>query len=214
MALVPDVKLYEMRKLRLLNGGHSALAYAGYLAEFEYVDEVASDDAFEKYLRQYFSEVSVTLKEKEAEGELMSLEEYQDTLMERFQNVKIRDDIARICKHGSSKVPEFVLPVIADALEGGTDCKCLSFAVASWICFIRKHAREGTSLDDAAEELLFGLVNEGSGADVGVFLKEKKLFGNVGDDVAFVSAVQEMCNEIEGEGVVVAMERLLQEKQK
>ena len=41
--MVEDVAPFELAKLRLLNGAHSAIAYLGYLAGYRYVHEVIAD---------------------------------------------------------------------------------------------------------------------------------------------------------------------------
>nr|CAI6757840.1 CLL_HP1_G0047250.mRNA.1.CDS.1 [Saccharomyces cerevisiae] len=41
--VVKDVDSYELMKLRLLNGGHSAMGYLGYLAGYTYIHEVVND---------------------------------------------------------------------------------------------------------------------------------------------------------------------------
>ena len=49
--LVPAVEPYELMKLRLLNAGHQALGYLGYLVGYEYVHEAALDPRFKTFVR-------------------------------------------------------------------------------------------------------------------------------------------------------------------
>ena len=51
--LVPEVEPYELMKLRLLNAGHQAVAYLGYLMGYRYVHDAARDPVFASYLRRY-----------------------------------------------------------------------------------------------------------------------------------------------------------------
>ena len=45
VVLTEDVRPYELRKLRMLNGAHSYLAYAGTLAGHDFVHEAIADPA-------------------------------------------------------------------------------------------------------------------------------------------------------------------------
>ena len=54
--LVHDVVPYELMKLRLLNAGHQAMAYAGYLAGYRYAHEVAADPVFAEFLLGYMQQ--------------------------------------------------------------------------------------------------------------------------------------------------------------
>ena len=51
--IVPDVHPYEPKKLRLLNAGHQALAYPGYLCGYRRAHEAARDPLFERFLLGY-----------------------------------------------------------------------------------------------------------------------------------------------------------------
>ena len=50
--LVPDTRPYEAMKLRLLNGGHSALAYLGLLRGHETVAESIADDELRAFVER------------------------------------------------------------------------------------------------------------------------------------------------------------------
>jgi fructuronate reductase/mannitol 2-dehydrogenase len=55
---------------------------------------------------------------------------YQQTLLERFANPKIRDQVARICTDGSDRMPKFLLPSVTEALHQGRPHQLLTLAVA------------------------------------------------------------------------------------
>ena len=114
--LVADVQPYENMKLRLLNGSHSAMGYLGYVAGYRTVHAVTADDLFRTFIeRQMREEVAPLLQPVPG----IDLDEYQRTLIERFRNPKIGDQLARVCLDSSSKVPKFVLPSLRDALVAG-----------------------------------------------------------------------------------------------
>mgnify|MGYP003384874056 FL=1 len=203
-----DIKPYEKIKIRCLNGGHSALGYAGHLAGFKTIDETALDNTFQAYLRMYFQEVSVTLDVVDG----INLPQYQDKLLERFSNHNIKDDVLRICKDGSSKIPGFILPTIEEVLTTGTTpTNCLSFLVASWIAFIDHERVNGRTVDDTESSALLDLVQQVSQNknDVRLFLNERRWFGGLSDNASFVAQVQTAYNQIIADGILAAIKNLL-----
>src|SRR5262249_56100733 len=76
----------------------------------------------------------------------VDLTEYKKTLIERFRNPAIRDQLSRIGIYGSSGIPKFVLPSIEDQLQRGGPIKLLSFIVASWFRYL-------SGLDESGKEM-------------------------------------------------------------
>ena len=76
----------------------------------------------------------------------VDLAEYKKTLIERFANPTIRDQLSRIGTEGSARIPKFVLPSVVEQLERGGPIKLLSFTVASWFRYL-------TGKDDQGKEL-------------------------------------------------------------
>ena len=62
-----------------------------------------------------------------ANGQISDLADYKKTLIERFRNPAIRDQLSRIGIYGSSGIPKFVLPSIEHQLQRGGPIKLLSF---------------------------------------------------------------------------------------
>lgn len=55
--VVDDVTASELMKIRLLNGGHSAISYISYLLGHRDVDKSMADPRIANFLRAYFAEV-------------------------------------------------------------------------------------------------------------------------------------------------------------
>ena len=183
------------------------MGYAGALAGFETIDDAASDDLLQSFLKLYFQEVSVTLDPVKD----YSLLDYQKILISRFTNHKIKDDVMRICKDGSSKIPGFILPTISEVFEKGERMHALCFVVASWICFIEKQKQLGVALDDGENDTLFNLVdNMSHSGNVQDFLGEERLFGELGKNDTFVNHIQNYHSEITAHGITVAITNLLE----
>src|SRR5208282_5950281 len=104
--MVADVVPFELAKLRLLNGTHSALAYLGYLAGFETLSEVMADPAFARFARGLMDEeVTPTL----AGRGLEDLASYKSQLIERFRNPGLRHRTQQIAMDGTQKLPQRLL---------------------------------------------------------------------------------------------------------
>jgi fructuronate reductase len=131
--LVRDVAPYEEMKLRLLNGSHSALAYLGALAGYEFIaDAVASPD-FARFARA-FMDVDVTPTLTVPPG--FDLVPYKEALMGRFADRALRHRTIQIAMDGSQKLPYRLLRTIAARLGAGHEPLHACLAVAAWMRFV------------------------------------------------------------------------------
>ena len=113
---VKDVVPYEKMKIRLLNAGHSLLGFLGILSGCKTVDEAVSVPLIADFLRN-FMDKDITPVLGRVEG--IDLTKYKDSLIQRFGNPYIKDNLSRICQESSFKIPKFVLPSIRENLEKG-----------------------------------------------------------------------------------------------
>ena len=100
-----DVHPYEMMKLRLLNASHSLLGFLGSLLGYTYTSEAMGDELIRRAIAQLMDEVTPTLPALPN----IDLDDYKQTLLERFSNPKVRDQLTRLCLNSSDKLPKFVL---------------------------------------------------------------------------------------------------------
>lgn len=150
--MVRDVIPYEMMKIRLLNGSHSALAYISYLLGYRDVDRAMEDPDIRRFVRRYMMEI------EPAVGEVPGVNptEYWNTLITRFSNPAIRDQVLRLAEDGSRKIPNMILEPVAILLDGGIECPFAAFALAAWIRFLHGVDEAGAEIpltDPSAEEL-------------------------------------------------------------
>mmetsp|Transcript_57230 Transcript_57230/g.90740 ORF Transcript_57230/g.90740 Transcript_57230/m.90740 type:complete len:807 (+) Transcript_57230:35-2455(+) len=96
---VPDVKPYELMKLRLLNSSHSALAYIGYLSGYREVNDAMDDPLVFGFVSRYMAAVAPTIPPVPG----VNLTEYQAILCRRFSNARIADKLTRLAQDGSNK---------------------------------------------------------------------------------------------------------------
>lgn len=141
--MTDDVSAYENMKLSLLNASHSLLSYPAFLAGYRKVDEAMKDDLIRKFTREYMDLDATPYVP--APGKT-NLEEYKTTLIERFGNPSVSDQVARLCMDGLSKFPVYVIPVLAKMLADGKDLKRMAYLLAAY----RKYLRAG--VDDKGQK--------------------------------------------------------------
>jgi mannitol 2-dehydrogenase len=124
---------YELMKIRLLNGSHSALSYISYLLGYRHVDDAMADSEVRRFVERYMREIEPAVGEVPG----VDLREYQEKLVERFSNPAIRDQVLRLCEDGSRKIPNMMLEPMAELLSGGSSVSHGAFAIAAWIRFLQ-----------------------------------------------------------------------------
>lgn len=128
-----DVHAWELYKLRILNAGHSSIAYLSALAGIEFVDEALATPEIGRFLRVLLHDEAVPALE-EIDGHPASA--YASTVVERFSNLGVRDQIARLCVDGTSKFPTFLMPTIERQLDLGGSVRCAAHALAGWAHYL------------------------------------------------------------------------------
>jgi mannitol 2-dehydrogenase len=124
---------WEQYKLRILNATHSCMAYLSSLAGLAYVHEAMARPAVRTFLED--------LQRHEALPTLTEIpghprEEYAASVLERFSNPGIRDQIARVCIDGSAKFPKFLIPTIEAQLEADRPVERAATALAGWARYL------------------------------------------------------------------------------
>ena len=129
---VDDVVPHETRKLLLLNGGHSLLAYAGSALGHETVAAAVADPQCRAWLDEWWDEACrhVPLPADE-------LTAYRAALLERFANPRIRHTLAQIAADGSQKIPIRVLPVLRAERKAGRRATGSARILAAWVDHLR-----------------------------------------------------------------------------
>ncbi len=196
--LVDDVRAYELMKKRLLNGSHTAMGYLGVLAGVATTDEAMADPTFHAFVERLM-DVEMTPLLPPVPG--IDLDAYKRTLLERLANPKIKDDLQRLCRRGSTKVPAYLLASIGQAREAGTPHRLLTLAVAGWLRYLRgvDFAGAGIEIQDARKDQLQPLAARG-GMDPRPLLDDRSLFGALSDDAGFAADLGEALRALDHEG--------------
>jgi fructuronate reductase/mannitol 2-dehydrogenase len=204
---VTDVEPYETLKLRLLNGSHVSMGYLGALAGYGQVQDVIADPLFHDFIARLMDEEIAPLLPP-VPG--VDVENYERTLLERFANPKIGDQVARICLNGSAKMPKFLLPSVREALDQGRPHQFLTLALAGWLRYLRGVDERGAPIDieDPLRESLQALAVEGL-ANPRPLLDIHPIFGTLGDNADFVDELSAVLIVLDELGVRGALERYL-----
>jgi fructuronate reductase len=129
---VDDVHPYETRKLLLLNGGHSLLAYAGSARGHDTIAAAVADPVCRRWLEQWWDDAAphVPLPADDVAA-------YRAALIERFANPRIRHLLAQIAPDGSTKLPIRLLPVLHAERTAGRMPAGGVRMLAAWIGHLR-----------------------------------------------------------------------------
>lgn len=130
--VVAEVRPFEQRKLWLLNGSHSLMAYAGSILGHETVAEAIADPTVRDWVEEWWDVAVSHLTLPAAD-----VEAYRAALLERFRNPSIRHQLAQIAADGSQKVAIRAVPVIRAELEQGRVTPGATRLVAAWVAHLR-----------------------------------------------------------------------------
>jgi mannitol 2-dehydrogenase len=204
--LVSDVHPYETMKLRLLNGSHQAMAYLGYLSGYRFADETMNDANLRGFIARLMDE-EVTPLLPPVPG--IDLAAYKQTLLERFGNPKIKDTLARLATDGSDRMPKFVLPSLAEALEQSRPHQRLTLVVAAFIRYLRGVDEQGQAiaLNDARADELQRLAQASPG-DPRPILGVRRVFGDLIEHATWVAEVTAALSTLDQHGARAAIAEL------
>ncbi|MDO5678182.1 MAG: mannitol dehydrogenase family protein [Propionibacteriaceae bacterium] len=127
--LVDDVEPYEQRKLWMLNGSHSLMAYAGPILGCETVAEGIAHPLLREWVTAWWNEAGPGLH--------VPWEEYAQALLDRYENPNIRHLLAQIAADGSLKLPVRTAPTLRAWRGRGEMPVGAVKAVAAWLLHLR-----------------------------------------------------------------------------
>ena len=192
--MTSDVHPYELIKIRLLNASHVLIGYLGLLAGYDYVHEVMADPVFRQAVINLMEEVTSVLQPVPG----IDLGDYKKTLVARFANPKIKDQLPRLCLNGSAKLPKFILGSLRDQLRRGGKIEYLSLAVAAWCRYLGGQDDQGgaIAINDPLADLLKQQTRIG-GLDPKPLLSLFEIFGeDLPQEPRFVEAVTDALGKL------------------
>ncbi|WP_223607216.1 mannitol dehydrogenase family protein [Chryseobacterium sp. OSA05B] len=129
-----DVTAFENMKLSLLNASHTLLSYPSFLMGYRKVDQAMEDQDVVKFVRN-FMDTDITPLVPAPEN--TDLEDYKKTLIERFANHSVSDQVSRLCFDGISKFPVYIIPNLIIMIKAGMDLTRAAFLTASYRHYLK-----------------------------------------------------------------------------
>ncbi len=141
--LVSDVIPFEEMKLRMLNGSHSFLAYLGYLAGYQHINDCMGDENYRRAAHDLMlKEQAPTLKVQNVD-----LARYADLLIARYTNPALRHRTWQIAMDGSQKLPQRMLDSVRWHLADNSSFALLALGVAGWLRYVGGVDEQGNAIE-------------------------------------------------------------------
>src|SRR5581483_9296535 len=162
---------WELYKLRLLNASHSCMAYLAALAGLVYVDEAIAIPVVRRFLEQLLATEAIpTLTEIPGH----SAADYAETVLRRFTNTGIRDQVARLCIDGTAKFPSFLIPTVETQIDRNGPVACAALALAGWARYLATVPQDARAPDSRGQRAA-ALAGRSLGDPV-IFLELEEVF--------------------------------------
>ena len=205
--MTPDVHPYELMKIHLLNAGHQMLCHYGILLGYVTADEAMRDPDIRALLNRYMDTVRPLIHEPPG----VNLAEYQQTLLSRFANPAVKDQLSRIAFYASSGIPKFVLPIAREQLKQGKPLDIFALLIAGWIRYLGGADDAGKPITptDPLRDELQRHVQPGN-SDPTPFLALHQIFGSdLPQAEPFVSALRKALESLYANGTRATLQRYL-----
>lgn len=166
---VRDLTPYRTRKVRILNGAHTAMVPVGYLRGLRTVKETVDDPVTGAFIRRTLDEEIIPTLDLPKE----ELEQFSHAVIERFQNPFIRHELMSIALNSISKFQVRVLPSVMEYIQRrGQLPRRLLYSLAALIVFYKGDWKgETIALNDAPSIVAF-FNNSWSKNDPGAVVEE------------------------------------------
>jgi fructuronate reductase len=201
-----DVSPYESLKLRLLNGSHSALAYLGLLAGYEYIAEFIGVDGVAAFVRRLMGEAAATVSAPSS----VNVDDYEQQLVQRFANPGLRHRLAQIAVDGSQKLPPRLIATVRAADPGGLEPTATVLGIAAWMRYVTAgHDDLGRPLvidDPLATRIAEAVGSAGNPVTiVERLLGITEMFGDLADDAGLRRSLSEALTALMHAGALATL---------
>jgi len=168
---VDDIEPFERRKLWMLNGAHSLLAYAGLVRGHESVAQAMADPVCRGWVNDWWDDV---IRHLPTDG--LALDDYRAALLTRFDNTRIEHRLGQISGEAVTKLRVRIVPTVLAERAAGRESSAGIRAIGSWVALVlagypladADSAAVAAALaagEDGALERLLTLIDERLAAD-------------------------------------------------
>jgi fructuronate reductase len=131
VVFVNHIEDFENRKLWLLNGAHSLMAYSGLNSGLSSVADAMKNREIREQVESFWDEAALLLP-----NPALKLIEYRTALVNRFENRRIEHQLSQIAIDGATKLIFRAVPVIKGNVAQSKSPDATYFLIASWIKYL------------------------------------------------------------------------------
>ena len=148
-----DIKPYKERKVKILNGSHTAIVPIAYLCGIDTVGQSVAD----KDVRQYLSELINDVIKPTINLPADEMNAFANSVVERFENPFIRHELMSIALNATTKFATRLLPTYNDYVAKFNRVpKHILFTFAAMCVFYKgKRGSDDIALTDSEQNLAF-----------------------------------------------------------
>ena len=203
-----DVSSWENMKLSLLNASHTMLSYPAFLSGYRKVDDAMRDESIVALLKT-FMETDITPYVPAPDG--VDLAMYKQTLIERFGNRAVSDQIARLCSDGISKFPVYIVPNLKKMIADGADMTRMAYLAACYRQYLKYRRDDNGETFDIWEPWLTNEDEELISDDDPMAFLTISPFAGAGLDTAekFADPYMEMVGKVHDAGAMRTLKDIL-----
>ncbi|WP_418320961.1 D-arabinitol 4-dehydrogenase [Piscinibacter sakaiensis] len=117
--MVTSVHAHEEAKIRLLNGTHSCVAWAGTLKGLLFIHEDLAVPAIRQMAFDYATHDVIPCLDRPDHPSPFDLAAYRDVVLHRFGNPHVCDTNQRVAMDGFAKIQGFIVPTLRECIERG-----------------------------------------------------------------------------------------------
>ncbi|MCR4807790.1 MAG: tagaturonate reductase [Lachnospiraceae bacterium] len=179
--VVDNVDPYKKRKVRILNGAHTSMVLAAFLAGKDIVRDCMEDDCIRGFMDRTLNDEIIPVLKGLDEKELKS---FTEAVFDRFANPFIDHELLSIALNSTAKWKARVMPSLLEYYEMKKELpKLLTFSFAAYLAFYRRgrsHEEGALKGSRGGEEFL--IKDDGWVLDEFLKLRDE-------DDEAFTKAI-------------------------
>lgn len=190
---VDDIEPFERRKLWLLNGAHSLLAYAGLARGHRTVADAIGDPACREWVDALWREAVMHLPSD------LGAAEYCADLLQRFGNHRIDHELSQVALESVSKLRYRIVPVALAERAAGRSASACARAIAAWVSLVVRGQLPGVVPHEVARAAQLPLVDR---ARALVSLLDESLAADAGFVAEVAAAVADFSSGMSSTGVL------------
>ncbi|ODT82806.1 MAG: mannitol dehydrogenase [Pelagibacterium sp. SCN 64-44] len=207
---VADVAPYEHMKIRILNGGHAAIAYPAGLLDIHFVHEAMQHPIVSAFLRKVETDEIIPIVPPVPDTDLHA---YFALCEKRFANPKIGDTVRRLALDGSNRQPKFIIPSALDRAKADHPLTGLALVSAFWCRYCYGVTESGTAIEpnDPNWERLTAQAEQAR-ENPAAWLAMADIYGELAAVPAFVAAFTKCLNFLWENGTLATLEAYLADR--